>query len=120
MGRAVQCRARGRKKLDRQLRATVERQVAEHFAQHAGEFEAVAGEAGGQSDLRILWMPVDDEVGVGGHRVHADRVVDALRQCLAAGTRPRNRRRAVDRPDRLAARPPAGRSRPARQCARPP
>lgn len=44
----------GREKLDRPFRLAIEDQLAQDFAQHAGEFEAVAREPGGERDLRMF------------------------------------------------------------------
>ena len=46
-------------------RAAVEREVGEDLADDAAELEAVAGEAGGDDDLRRVGEQVDDEVLVG-------------------------------------------------------
>ena len=64
----------------------LERQVGEGGAKHWGELEAVAGEAGGEDDVCVRRVAVDDEVLVGRHRVEADRVVgDAMRDAGQMG-----------------------------------
>ena len=74
------------KKSDRQRACAVECQVGEGGAEDWGELEAVAGEAGDEDDVRVLRVPVDDEVFVGRHRVEADRVVgDAMRDAGQVG-----------------------------------
>jgi hypothetical protein len=40
----------------------IEGELGEDLADHAAEFEAVTGEAGGEDDLRMFGMVVEDEV----------------------------------------------------------
>ncbi len=70
-------------KLDRQPCASVEGQLRERFAQHAGELESVARESSRECHLRMFGMPIDHEVSVGRHRIHTSSVVGAIRRGAA-------------------------------------
>ena len=47
-------------------------EIRHDFADNRRELEAMAGEAGGQSDLSVLWVSVKNEVTVGCHGVQTD------------------------------------------------
>jgi hypothetical protein len=45
--------------------------MSEDLAHHRRELESLSRKAGGDADLRMPWVRVDDEVLVGCHGVHA-------------------------------------------------
>ena len=53
-------------------RRCVRHQIRQHFANYAGEFETVARTRTGDQHLRVLRMPVNEEMMVGRVGVHAD------------------------------------------------
>ena len=53
-------------------------EIAKDLSNDAGELEAVTGKSGSEDYLRIIGMPVDDEVFVRSHRVHASGCVRHL------------------------------------------
>lgn len=55
------------------LDVLIECQPDEMLTNRGGELEAMTGEPRPEDDLRVLGMPIDDEVGVRRHRIHADR-----------------------------------------------
>lgn len=65
---------RGREEVDGERCAAFEAQVGEDLTEDAGELEAVPGETRRERDLRKAWVPVDQEVLVGGQRVEAGSV----------------------------------------------
>src|SRR5437868_14647747 len=62
-------------KSDRQIGFSVECQIGQRFAEHTGEFKSVTRQAGGEGDLRMTRMQIDNEVFISRHRVHADVVM---------------------------------------------
>ena len=107
-------RAAAGEKTDRQPRLAVLGQIGQRFAQDGRELESVARQAGGEGDLRVFGMAIDDEMAVGAQRVEARGESRAARGSLRGGTRQGTARRGSSRSDRdgdrlRADRPPAGR-----------
>ena len=62
--------------IDWQIAVAGESEVGEGFADHAGEFEAVAAEAAGEGDFGVRRMVIENEMAVAAVGVKADAGVD--------------------------------------------
>src|SRR5687768_10041848 len=69
--RGAERRTRKAEETDVELRSPVRDEVRENLSDHAAELETMAGEAGGDRDLRTLGQHVDDEMLVGRVREQA-------------------------------------------------